>query len=90
MFKKKLQDTSAFERTDAVFEVEVTDPKAPVVFYHKGKEVTQNETCIVENYGKGQFRLTIKNCSLEGDEGEIKVCLFSFIGKWMEKNFQTQ
>jgi len=73
MFKKKLQDTNVYERTDAVFEVEVMDPNAEVTFFHRGKEVTQNETCIVEKTGKGAYKLTFKNCTIEDDEGEIKV-----------------
>ena len=73
MFKKPLQDTTVFERTDAVFEIEITDPKATVEFYHRGTKVTQCETTIVENVGKGVFRLTFKNCTIEEDEGEIKV-----------------
>lgn len=73
MFKKKLLDTNAFERTAAVFEVEVTDPNAPVIFFHKGQEVKQNDSCVVENIGKGVYRLTFKNCSVEADEGEIRV-----------------
>lgn len=73
MFKRKLQDTTAIERTDAVFEVEVTDPRAEVVFFHKGEEVKQNETCTVEKLGKGVFRLTFKNASVAEDEGDIKV-----------------
>merc|ERR1719154_289266 len=72
MFKKPLQDTTVFERTDAVFEIEITDPKATVEFYHRGTKVTQCETTIVENVGKGVFRLTFKNCTIEEDEGEIK------------------
>ena len=73
MFKRKLQDTTVYERTDAVFEVEVTDPNAPMTFFHKGQEVTQNEACTVEKLGKGAYRLTFKNCTIEADEGEIKV-----------------
>lgn len=88
MFKKKLQDTVAIERTDAVFEVEVTDPNAPVIFFHKGEEVKPNDTCLVEKYGKGQFRLTFKNCNVQDDEGEIKVItVFAWCEIWYSFNW---
>lgn len=74
-FEKKLQDTTCYERTDVSFDVKVTDPKAEVKWFHKGKEILDGEKYQIKSLGNGVHKMTIKNAQAD-DEGEIKVRYF--------------
>lgn len=75
-FDKKLQDTTCYERTDASFEVKVTDPKAEVKWFHKGKEIFDGDKYEIKSLGNGVHKLILKNAQAD-DEGEIKVRLIA-------------
>lgn len=68
-FKKKLQDTNTIEKKTVVFEVEMSDTRAPLKWYKDGQEIIPNERFHIK-YHDEKHTLTIDNVKLD-DAGEI-------------------
>ncbi|XP_053200690.1 twitchin-like isoform X3 [Panonychus citri] len=67
-FKKKLEDVHTLEKKQIVFEVEMTDTRAPLKWYKDGQEVAPNERIHIK-YHDDKYTLTIDAAKLE-DAGE--------------------